>query len=109
MNVGLTRQRIDHIGQRYAASDALLQGFNNFFVLAQSLDFQTAKRSAVVLVHDDVLSHVVETTGQVTRVSRLQGRIRKTLTGTVRRNEVLQDGQTLLKVGDNRVFDNLTA
>src|SRR5690606_616003 len=52
-------------------------------------------RAAVLLADDDVLRDVHQTAGQVTGVGGTQRRVRQTLTGTVRGDEVLQYGQTL--------------
>ena len=48
--------------------------------------------------NDNVLSNVNQTTGQITGVSGLQGRIRQTFTGTVGRIEVFQHRQAFFKV-----------
>jgi hypothetical protein len=59
-----------------------------------------------VIFHDYyVLGNVYQTTRQVTGVGRFQGRIGQTLTGTVGRDEVLQYGKTIYKVGEDRVFN----
>ncbi len=53
------------------------------------------------------MRHIDKTACKVTGIGSLQGRIGKTLTRTVRRDEVLEHRHSLLKVGDNRVLDNL--
>ena len=55
------------------------------------------------------MGNVYETAGEVTGVGRLQGGIGKTLTGTVRRDKVLEHGHAFLKVRKNRVLNNLRA
>ena len=53
------------------------------------------------------MRYVNKTTSKVTGVGSLHSGIGKTLTGTVRSDEVLEYRHTLLKVRDNRVLDNL--
>ena len=57
-------------------------------------------------VDDAVLRHVDQTTGQVTRVRRLQGGVGQTLAGAVGRVEVLEHGQAFLEVRDDRRLDD---
>ena len=54
------------------------------------------------------MADIDKTTGKVTCVSCLQSCISQTLTGTVSGDEVLQHGQSFLKVGEDGVFNNLT-
>src|SRR5690606_23888316 len=54
------------------------------------------------------LRHVDQTARQVSRVSRLQGRIGQAFTSTVSGNEVLQYVQALAEVRSNGRFDNRT-
>ena len=63
--------------------------------------------AAIDLADDDVLRDVDQTTGQVTRVCRTQRGVGQTLTGAVRGDEVLQNGQALAEVRLNRAVDNL--
>src|SRR5690606_31008280 len=71
-------------------------------------ELQTLRRAAVLLADDDVLRDVHQTTGQVTRVGGTQSGVGQTLTGTVRRDEVLRHRQTLAVRGDDRTRDDLT-
>ena len=59
------------------------------------------------IVIDDVLGHVGQLAGQVTRVGRLQGRIGQTLAGTVRGAEVFEHRQAFAEVGLDRRLDDL--
>ena len=95
------------IVQRCTADDAVANAFGDFVVLAKWGSHHTAQRQAIFFCDDYVLSDVHETTGQVTRIRCLQGRIRKTLTGTVRRNKVLEDRKSFLKVGEDWVFNDV--
>src|SRR5690606_15249328 len=42
-----------------------------------------------------------------TSIRSFECRIRKSFSGTVSRNKILKNRKSLLKVGDNRVFDNV--
>ncbi|MBQ9892476.1 MAG: hypothetical protein IJM35_04905, partial [Bacteroidales bacterium] len=65
--------------------------------------------SAVFFGDDHIVGDVHQTAGQVTGISRLEGGIRQTLTGTVRRDEVLEHRHSFLQVGNDRVLDDLGA
>ena len=54
------------------------------------------------------MRHINETTGQIPGIGRLQRRIGKTFTCTVRRDEVFQHRKALFEVRQNRVLDDLT-
>jgi len=69
---------------------------------------QTTLGSAVVFTHDDVLRHVHQTSGQVTRVGGTQRGVGQALTGTVRCDEVLENRQALAVVRLDRTRDDLT-
>src|SRR6185312_7632753 len=69
-----------------------------FTALNQRSHGQTTRRTAVDLGDHQVLRDVDETTGQVTRVRRLQRGIGQTLTSAVRRDEVLQNVQAFTEV-----------
>ena len=71
-------------------------------------DVDAALGLAVGLADDDVLRHVDQTTGQVTRVGRTQRGVRQTLTGAVGVDEVLQHRQALTERGLDRARDELT-
>ena len=63
--------------------------------------------AAVDLADDDVLGHVHQTAGQVARVGGTQRGVGQTLTGAVRGDEVLQNGQALAEVRLDRAVDDL--
>ncbi len=81
---------------------------HNLFIVLDLSAYKTAQSATILLIDDHVMSHVDKTTGKISSVGGLQCGIRKTLTGTVGRDEVLKHRQTLLKVGKNRVLDDLT-
>ena len=91
---------------RYTSEDTGRQ--RSFYVTVLVLDCtccDTTERTTVFLVDDDIVRYIDETTCEVTGIGRLQSGIGKTLTGTVRRDEVLQHRHTFFKVRDNRVLD----
>ena len=75
------------------------------------LEVQTdaAVGAAVLGTDHDLLRDVDETTGQVTRVGGSQSGVGQTLTSTVRRDEVLEHGETLTEVRADRPRDDLTS
>ncbi len=94
---------------RHTAEDAFAERCHNFVVVLDFTAYEATERAAVLLVDDDVVGNVNQTAGEVTGVGGFKGGIGKTLTGTVGRDEVLEYRQTLLKVRQNRVFNNLCA
>src|SRR5690606_23293464 len=88
--------------------DIRVAGQHTLRVGSSDRELETLRRAAVLLADDDVLRDVHQTTGQVTRVSGTQSRVGQTLTGTVRRDEVLRHRQTLAVRGDDRTGDDLT-
>ena len=97
---------VQHVFGGHSAQHAVAQSLNDFTAFDQRAHFNAVRRTAVVFDHHQVLRHVDETTGEVTGVSRLQSRIGQALTGTVGRNKVLQNVQTLAEVRGNRGFDD---
>src|SRR5690606_36639651 len=71
-------------------------------------ELEALRRAAVLFADDDVLRDIHQTTGQVTRVGGAQSGVGQTLTGTVRRDEVLRNRQPLAVRGDDRARDDLT-
>ena len=63
--------------------------------------------AAILLDDHGVLRHVDEAAGQVTRVRRLERRVREALAGAVGRVEIFKDGQAFLEVRDDRRLDDL--
>ena len=87
-----------------ATLQTLFQWLDHLFAIGDRGDIQTTVSTTVVLTDDDILGHVNQTTSQITRVGRLQGRIRHTLTGTVSREEHFQYGETLAEVRQDWQF-----
>ena len=63
--------------------------------------------AAIILADDHVLRDVDEPAGQVARVGRPQRRVRESLAGAVRRDEVLEHVEALHEVGLDRPLDDL--
>ena len=89
---------MDNIVNRDTTQNALIKRRDNLVAILQGGAYQTTQRATVLLVDDDIVRDVDETTCQVTGVGRLHGGVGQTLTGTVGRDEVLQHGHTLLEV-----------
>ena len=108
LNHRLIAFRVDDISNRHATKNALAQGLDDFTALDQGLHRHAVISTAIVLDDDQILCHVDQTARQITRVRCLQGGIGQTLTGAVRRNEVLQNVQSFAEVGGDRRLDNRT-
>ena len=109
VNEDFAREGVLHIVHRNTAEDTLRKRSDNLFVVFELGAYETTQRAAVFFVDNHIVGHIDETTGEVSGVGRLQGRIGKTFTGTVGRDEVFQHRKSLLEVCQNRVLDNLTA
>ena len=79
----------------------------HFVTFDDRFDLDAVDRVAVFLRDDDVLRNVDELTREIAGVSRLERGVGKTLTRTVRRNEVLENRQTFAEGCGNRTFDNV--
>ena len=98
--------RIDHVENVNAAKDTITQGLDDFTALDQRLHGHTILGAAIFLDDHQILRHVDQTAGQVTRVRRLQRGVGQTFTCAVRRDEVLENVEALAEVGGDRRFDN---
>ena len=85
------------------------EGFHDFILALDGSGDKSSECAAVLFVDDHVMGYIHETAGQITSIGCLQGRIGKTFTCTVGADEVLQHGHPFLKVGDDRVLDNLVS
>ena len=90
LDENLAGDRVDNVVNRDTTQDTLVEGSDHLLVVLQLRTYQTTQRTAILLVDDHVVRNVDKTTGQISRVGSLQRRIGQTLTGTVRRDEVLQ-------------------
>src|SRR6187431_1240598 len=103
----LAREGIDHVFQHHATQDAVAERLNDFTGFFQLGDANAVERAAIELGHHGILRDVDETTREVAGVSRLERGVGQALTSAVRRNEVLQHGQTFTEVRRDRRLDDL--
>ena len=94
-------------GSRVAAHDAVAEILRRLALIAL-LDPEAGGGLAVVLRDDDVLGDVDQAASQVARVRRAKGGVGETLARPVRRDEVLEDRQTLAERGANGQLDDTT-
>ena len=99
--------RVDDVGAAHAAADRVGQADFDLFAAVDDALRDALRRAAIFHRDHDVLRHVGQLAGQVTRVGRLEGRIGQALAGTVRRAEVLEHRQAFAEVGLDRRFDDL--
>ena len=97
---------VEHVFCCSTAQDAVTQRLNHFTAFDDGAHQVTVVGSAVQLGHDQVLGHVHQTAGQVTRVRCFQGRICQAFTCTVGRDEVLQHVQAFAEVRSDRRFND---
>ena len=90
--------RMDDIMYRHAAQDALIQRGDGLVTILESGTYQSAQRAAVFFRDNHIVRNINKTTCQVTGIGSLHRRIGKTLTGTVRSNEVFEYRHTFLEV-----------
>ena len=103
----LVGPRAQRVLGRDAAQNALAERRDDLAVVDRGLRGDRVLGAAIVAAHDAVLRHVDETPRQVTRVRGLQRGVGQTLPRAVGRVEVLQHGQALLEVRDDRRLDDL--
>src|SRR5210317_151584 len=106
LNKNLVRNRVDNIFESSTPQNTIAQRLDNFTALDQGADIDAVQSTAIVFHNDCVLSNVNQTTGEVTRVSCLKRCIGQTFTGTVSRDEVLQNRKTFTEVCGNWCFDD---
>src|SRR5690606_29089150 len=107
--VGLDDLPIDlHVVGQHPAVHPGTQVADHIAPLVDDLDDDAAIGLAVVLDHDDLLGDVDQPAGEVTRVGGSQGGVGQPLAGTVSGDEVLQHGEALSEVGDDRTGDDVT-
>ena len=88
------------------ADDALRQRLDDVLAFLQRADLETLDRAAILLGDRHVLRDVHETAREVAGVGRLERRVGQTLTGAVRRDEVLEQRQTFTEVRLDRALDD---
>ena len=100
--------RIHHIGCRHATQNTITQGFDDLTTLDQRPHGDAVRGAAIVDDDHEVLGHIHQSAGQVTRVCSLQCGIGQALSCAVRRDEVLQHVQAFAEVGRDRGLDDRT-
>ena len=83
--------------------NTLLEAFDLFLSLHESLHCHARNLvfpfAAVYFPDNQLLGHIHQTSGEISRVCSTQGRIGQTLAGAVGRHEILQYVQTLTEIG----------
>src|SRR6185369_16929812 len=97
---------LDVIGG-HVADDALREGLDDVFTFLQRADLETEDRAAILLADRHVLRDVHEATREVSGVGGLERRIRQTLSGAVRGDEVLEHREAFTEVRLDRALDDL--
>ena len=95
-----------------SSGDTFLKTFNFFFSIHESAHIHTWNlvflAAAIRFTDNQFLRHVNQTSGQITRVSCTQSRIRQTLTGSMGRHKVFQYVQTFTEIGLDRQLNGVT-
>src|SRR5262249_3462889 len=92
------RDRVDDVFERDAAEDTVAERLDLLAGVLELRDSNAVERPAVELGDDGVLRNVDETTREVAGVRRLEGGVGEALTRAMRRDEVLEDGETFAEV-----------
>src|SRR5690606_10624348 len=91
---------------RHAPEHALAQTLHDIAAFHDRAHGEPVGRTAVLLRNHEVLRDVDQTASQVSGVGGLQSGVGETLTGAVRRDEVLHGVQAFAEVGRNRRLDD---
>ena len=102
----MARKRIFDVIQGRAAENAISQRLNDLAAFHERSHFDSIHGTAIVFGNDGVLRHIYEPTSQVTGVRRLERRVGETLTRSVRRDEVLQNGEAFPEIGSDRCLND---
>ena len=97
---------LEYVTGNNSTQNTLTQRLNNIATFNVRRHQQALLGATVDLGHNQILGNVYQTTSQVTGVRSFQRGIRKTLTSTVSRDEVLQYAQTFTEVRGNRRLDD---
>ncbi len=98
--------RLEHVTGNDSTQYALTQRLYNVTAFNVRSHQQTMLGTAINLGNHQILSDVYQTACQITGVSGFQRGIRKTLTSTVSRDEVLKYAQTFTEVRSDRRFND---
>src|SRR5690606_24166457 len=97
---------LDHIFRHHPTENAIAEGLDDIAAGDDRSHAQPLVSAAVVLGDDEILRHVDQATGQITRVRSFQGSIGQAFTRAVRRDEVLEYVQAFAEVCSDRRFDD---
>jgi hypothetical protein len=89
---------IEHVLTGDAAQNPLAERLDDVLALLECRDVEAENRPAIFLGNGHVLRHVHKAAGEIARIRGLERRVRQTLPGAVRRDEVLQHGEPLAEV-----------
>src|SRR5581483_7039922 len=103
----LAGHRIADILRGETPEDAVLQRLDDLAAFNERADHDAVGRFAIRLGDDHVLRDVDQAPREISRVRGLQRGVGQTFAGAVRRNEVLQHGQTLAEIRGDRRLDDL--
>ena len=90
--------RILDVFRRGSAEHALPERGNHLAGIDDRTCGDRGLGTAVIAGNDAVLGNVDETASEITRIGRLEGGIRETLSSAVRRVEIFEHGQAFLEV-----------
>ena len=99
--------RVDDVRPADAAANRIGEAHLDLLTAIDDALGDALRGAAIFHRDDDVLGHVGQFTGQITRVGRLECRIGQTFASTVRRAEIFEYGEAFAEVGLNRRFDDL--
>lgn len=96
------------IVHKVTAKKSFLERLDHLVTVLDGVDLNTLISAAVLLVNDNVLRNVNQTTCEVTGVSGTKSRICQTLTGASGGDEVFQNVKTFTIVSSDRHLDGRT-
>ena len=101
------RSWIDDVLATCTALEHVTQRNIDFFAFVNSFLGDATSLLAIVLDHNDGLCNVAQFSREIARICSLERSIGKTLTRTVCRGEILDDGQSFAEVRLDRCFHDL--
>ena len=99
-------ERVEYVVNGSPTKNSLAKRLDDLVLVLDCRSHQASQSAAVFLGDYHIVRYIHETTGKITCVSCLQGGIGKTLTSTVRRDEIFQHRHSFLQVGNDRVLDD---
>ena len=105
----LTAVRVENVLGGNASQDPFSEGFDDLTALHQGRHRHPAEGLTIMRQDNHVLRHVHQAAGQIARVGRLEGGVRKPFSRSVRRNEILQYAQAFAEIRGDRGFHDFPA